>query len=206
MERRAGIDDTVGPWEAFALAAIAGLGPFSQVHLAPQIPPNLLNNAILTYLSLERDELLLAVIDARGKPEGCCALTTRRIYWEELEDAEKDSTPESTPAAPSSGTGGSLLIRRAARYAGLPETILARETANGSFRLELGGEGALVLPGVDARLGGALARYLERMGRTARAGATPSLSEVDPILAARIPGVLRAVAGVTARLGTSVAS
>jgi len=68
-------------WDAFALGGLAPLGPFTQVHLAPKIPPSLLSAALLTYLPLQDDELLLALIDrGSGKPDGCCALTTRPIY------------------------------------------------------------------------------------------------------------------------------
>ena len=68
-----------GRWDAFALAAAAPLGSFAHAHLAPKIPPALLNSALATYLPLQDDELLLAIIDGGGrKPAGCCALTTRR--------------------------------------------------------------------------------------------------------------------------------
>jgi rhomboid protease GluP len=185
-----------GPWEAFALVAIARLGRFSQVHLAPKIPPNLLSNALLTYLLLERDELLLAIINGAGKPEGACALTTRRIYWDELAEVRKDEPPASrSPAQPNRRA----LVRRVVGYVGLPEAIAEEQAGKNSYRLDLGVQRTLVLSGVDATLARSLARYLETMGRTARAGAVPSPSELDPVLAPRIPGVLRAVAGVTDR-------
>jgi rhomboid protease GluP len=195
MERREGQEDTAGPWEAFALAAIAPLGPFSQVHLAPKIPPNLLNSALLTYLLLERDELLLAIINGGVKPEGSCALTTRRIYWDEL----ADDTPANPARAQASRANRGALICRVVGYVGLPETIFQEDAGQGSFRLDLGVSRPLVLSGVNAALARALSRYLETMGRTARTGVIPSPSEVDPVLAPRIPSVLRTVAGVTAR-------
>jgi rhomboid protease GluP len=198
MERKGGQQPATGPWEAFALAAIAPLGPFSQVHLAPKIPPGLLNNALLTYLLLERDELLLAIIEGGGKPEGCCALTSRRVYWDELADAATDESNSNANQVQTSRGGRPVLVCQAVQYLGLPETILQEEAGTGSFRFDLGVERSLVLSGVDASLARAVGRYLETMGRTARAGTVPAPSEVDRVLAARIPGVLRAVAGVTA--------
>ena len=83
--------------DAFALAALAALGPFPQVHLAPRLAPGALNAALGSYLRLQDDELLLALIDGiGGKLEGRCALTTQRIYWvggEAVEDAQPPGTP-----------------------------------------------------------------------------------------------------------------
>ena len=69
MDSREGLEQAAGPWEAFALAAIAPLGPFSQAHLAPKLPPAVLNAALANYLPLQADELLLALIDGgAGSP------------------------------------------------------------------------------------------------------------------------------------------
>src|SRR5262245_12317169 len=99
MESGDGFEVGAGSWEVFALAAIAPLGPITQVHLAPKLPPALLNSALVTYLSLERDELLLALVDGGArKPSGCCALTTRRIYWVQEQEnrpaAQGSAAPE----------------------------------------------------------------------------------------------------------------
>ena len=73
-------------WQAFALALAAPLGPFPEVHLAPKFPPALLNSALATYLPLQEDELLLAIIDRGGRQApGRCALTSRRVYWTETD-------------------------------------------------------------------------------------------------------------------------
>jgi len=192
---------TTGTWEAFALAAIAPLGSFTQVHLAPKLPPALLNAALVTYLSLEGDELLLALIDADArKPDGRCALTTRRIYWAQVDDGDETARGALAPAR--ARTKGRGLASRAAGYVGLPETIEGSAAEDGSFRFELGGGRALILERVDARLAQTLARYLETMGRAARTGVVPPLSEFDAHLAARIPSVLPAIAKVTARART----
>ena len=151
MEPKGGPDAQAGPWEAFALAAIAPLGPFSQVHLAPKIPPNLLSNALVGYLLLERDELLLAIIGG-GKPDGCCALTTRRIYWDEVADAAKDEAPARGWPARLKRAKRSVLVRRAVGYAELPEAIRLAEAGKGTFQLDLGARRPLPLSGVDAAL------------------------------------------------------
>ena len=66
MERQDGLEVGASPWEIFALGALAPLAPYAQVHLAPKIPPGLLNTALMSYLSLQSDEQLLAVIDGSG--------------------------------------------------------------------------------------------------------------------------------------------
>ena len=74
MEQKDGLEVAVGPRELFALGALAPLGPYPQVHLAPKIPPALLNTALMAYLSLQNDEHLLAVIEGSGgKLAGSCA-------------------------------------------------------------------------------------------------------------------------------------
>ncbi len=79
-------------------------------------------------------------------------LTTRRIYWDEYVDADGDRrTPADREARPSTARRP-LVFRRAARYAGLPETVPALELDHGSFRLDLGRDGPLPLPGIDAAL------------------------------------------------------
>jgi len=201
MERREVLEDAAGPWEAFALAAIAPLGPFTQVHLAPKLPPALLNAALVTYLPLQGDELLLALIDGGARePDGCCALTTRRIYWAEPDDG--DEPAGSAVAAQRGRTSRRSLVCHAADYRALPETIEKSSAGDESFRLDLGGGRALVLKRAGARLAHTLARYLETMGTASRTGVTPSLIEFDAQLAARIPRALAAVAKVTARART----
>ena len=62
------------------------------LHWRDKLPPALLNSALVTYLSLERDELLLALIEGgAGKPGGWCALTTRRIYCVRFVDFKIDN-------------------------------------------------------------------------------------------------------------------
>jgi len=196
MERGEEFEVAAGTWEAFALAAIAPLGSFTQVHLAPKLPPALLNAALVSYLSLEGDELLLALIDPGArKPDGCCALTTRRIYWAQADDGDEAAGRALAPAR--ARTKGRGLVCRVAGYGGLPETIEGSANGDGSFRFELGGGRALVLERADARLAQTLARYLETMGKAARTGLAPSLSEFDAHLAAHIPRVLPAIAKVT---------
>jgi len=193
MRGKEGVELVAGPWEAFALAGVAPLGPFTNVHLAPKIPPALLNNALVTYLPLQGDELILALIDRGGrKSGGCCALTTRRIYWEETQDA---SWRALRPAAGQVNHRGPVVL--IARYRDLPEIIPSSVEQDGSVRLDLGGGRAIVLKGVDERLGTALARFLETMNTADRRGTIPSVNEVAPDLAARIPRVLPAVVRLT---------
>ena len=97
MTTTEGYQASTAAWDGFALAAAAPLGPYAQVHLAPGFPPSLLNTALVTYVPLQRDELLLALIDGGGqKPVGRCALTTRRIYWTDRDDQDES---RGTPAA-----------------------------------------------------------------------------------------------------------
>ncbi len=195
MRGEEGVELVTGPWEAFALAAIAPLGPFSHAHLAPRIPPALLNNALLTYLPLERDELILALIDHGGRePGGCCALTTRRIYWEETDDARQHGLKVPTGRANDHGP-----VTLVARYGALPELIPSSRGEDGSVRLDLAVGRAIVFKGIDQRLAEALARFLEKMSVADRQGTVPSVAEIDPELAARIAHVLPAVAQLTAR-------
>jgi rhomboid protease GluP len=198
MENGDGFQVGAGSWEAFALAAIAPLGPFTQVHLAPKLPPALLNAALVSFLSLEGDELLLALIDGGArKPDGCCALTTRRIYWVQDKDA---SAPTAGATAPRRArTRSRDLVGQAAGYSGLPETIKEFSGGSGSLGLDLGGGRALVLKHADAHLAHTLARYLETMGRAARTGVAPFPGGVDTQLAARIARALPAIVSVTSR-------
>jgi len=201
MESGDGIEVSAGSWDAFALAAIAPLGPFTQVHLAPKLPPALLNAALVTYLSLQSDELLLALIEGGVRsPDGCCALTTRRMYWAEREEGDETARRARAPARGRSS--GRSLVCHAALYAGLPETIEESGAGDGSFRFDLGGGRALVLNRADSRLAQTLARYLETMGRAARTGIAPSLGEIDEQLAARIPRILPTIEKVTSRART----
>jgi rhomboid protease GluP len=198
MENGDGFEVGAGSWEAFALAAIAPLGPFTQVHLAPKLPPALLNAALVSFLSLEHDELLLALIDGGArKPDGCCALTTRRIYWVQENDSDSPAPAARSPRR--ARTRGRDLLGHAAGYAGLPETIAEFSGGNGSRGLDLGGGRALLLKQADPHLAPTLARYLETMGRAARRGAAPSPTQVDAQLAARIARALPAIANVTSR-------
>jgi len=182
-------------WQAFALALAAPLGPFPQVHLAPKFPPALLNSALATYLPLQEDELLLAIIDRGGRQApGRCALTSRRAYWTETDHeavaAESARSRRSTAAAPQR-----LVI---ALYADLPERIEAIESPDGTFGVSLANGPTITLGRVDARLASALAHYLETMGRAARAGA-PLPGLIDPEIAARAERALASVASVSVK-------
>jgi rhomboid protease GluP len=208
MEKRDGSEAATAPWDAFALGALAPLGPFSLVHLAPKIPPAVLHTALRTYLSLQGDELLLALFDGgAGTPEGCCALTTRRVYWTEQDREEPTATLPSTSAAPDQvgrtlPAGVNALGERrwryhVLRYGELPEKIKEKTSTRGAPLLDLGGRLTLALPAADPGLRQALAAYLEAMGAAARAGAAPLLSEIDPELAQRVARALPAVARIT---------
>ena len=198
MVRMDGLEDAADPWEAFALGSLAPLGPFSQVHLTPKIPPAMLNTALINYLTLQSDELLLALVDGgAGRLDGCCALTTRRIYWVAVDDGD--------PQASKSAARWPVLRRQrelrcqAVNYEALPAAITESRGGDGSFRLDLGSERALVLKSDDSRLSRSLARYLELMRTVARTGAAPSLSARDPELAKRVVRAWPAVAQVTDR-------
>jgi rhomboid protease GluP len=208
METRGGSEISAGPWEVFALASLAPLGPFSQVHLAPRIPPASLNMALRTYLSLQGDELLLALIDGGGDTvEGCCALTTRRVYWTALDALEQgrraragsptDTRGGSTRWAGFKGAGKPKWRYHVLRYGDLPAAIKQADQGQGMCWLDLGTGRPLCLPGADPGLAQALARYLETMGMAARNGMRPGSGAIDPELGGRVARVLPAVARIT---------
>jgi rhomboid protease GluP len=204
MEKTDGSELATGAWEAFTLGMLAPLGPCSEVHLAPKIPPALLNDALRTYLPLEQDELLLALFDSGfNRPRGCCALTTRRIYWvTAAASPPRDGPPSSQGGrwplvSAKKAAGGSELVCQAANYAALSAKIVPATTEDRSLRLELGVGQPLVLATADLRLGQLLAHYLETVGAAARAGTAPSLAVTDPELATRVARALPAVASVT---------
>jgi rhomboid protease GluP len=210
MEKRDGPEISAGPWEAFALGSIAALGPFSQVHLAPRIPPAALTSALRAYLSLQGDELLLALIDTGGGTlDGCCALTTRRVYWTALDAAGQDQHGTPGPGAPASRwnllralfkrTDRAKWRFHVLRYGQLPEVIREAGSAQRVAQLDLGTSRPLSLPSADPRLSRALARYLETMGAAARSGSTPPLLQLDPELADRVTRVIPAVVEATAQ-------
>jgi rhomboid protease GluP len=183
-------------WEAFALASTAPLGVFHQVSLAPKFSPAKLNAALATYLALQEDELLLAIIDRGGrKATGRCALTSRRIYW-----IEKDDREEPAARAQRRWLGHRARIRlvvRVAAYGDLPKLIGVIEAPAGSFAIDFGRGNTIKLGRVGAQLPRALARYLEMMSRAARAGTVPE-GLIDPDLAARASRVMPKVAKATA--------
>jgi hypothetical protein len=198
MERQDGLEVGASPWEIFALGALAPLAPYAQVHLAPKIPPGLLNTALMSYLSLQSDEQLLAVIDGSGgRLAGSCALTTRRIYWAAVDDSD-----ESQPTAKGRlrvRVHRQLLCRHVLEYDTLPPAVIESRGPNGSFRLDFGGGRALNLKGVDANLALSLRQYLEKIRAVARNESAPELAEMEPELAARVARAWPAVAQVSSR-------
>ena len=198
MTTTEGFQPATGAWDGFALATAAPLGPYAQVHLAPRFPTTLLNTALVTYLPLQGDELLLALIDGGGQNLiGRCALTTRRIYWTERDDQDESHGTASARARDRSSAH--RMVVRVAGYAELPAVIGERAEPDGSFSIDLGGGATLALGMIDGRLAAALARYLETMGSAARAGAAPPMGTIDPELAARVARALPAVARVSAK-------
>jgi rhomboid protease GluP len=187
----------IGRWDTFALAATAPLGSFAHAHLAPSFPPALLNAALVSYLPLQDDELLLAIID-RGGPRavGCCALTTRRVYW--TESARQSQPPRRTGLPLPIQPRRQELVVRVADYAALPERITTTPAADGSSGIDLGGNTTIALGESGDALAAALARYLETMRNAARAGAFPE-GLIDAELASRAAQALPAVARVSAQ-------
>jgi rhomboid protease GluP len=198
MEQKDGLEVAASRWEVFALSWLAHLGPFAQVHLAPKIPPGLLNTALMAYLSLEDDEYLLAVIDGSGgKLAGCCALTTRRLYWAAVD--ESDEIPPTVNGRLPIRFRQRLLRRHVLEYGALPPAILESHGPDGSSRLDFGGERVLTLKGVDANLALCLRQYLAKMRAVARGESAPVLDDVEPDLAARAARAWPAVAQVSSR-------
>ena len=198
MEEKYGLESAASPWEVFALGGLAPLGPCAQVHLAPKIPPGLLNTALMTYLSLEDDEYLLAVIDASGgRLAGCCALTTRRIYWAAIDDT--DQRPPPAKGRLSVRFRRQSLRRHVLEYDRLPPAIIESQGSDGSFRLDFGAGRVLTLKGVDANLALLLRQYLEKMRTVARNESSPLLTAMEPGLASRAARAWPAVAQVSSR-------
>ncbi len=196
MTTAKGFQPATGRWDAFALAATAPLGPFVHAHLAPKFPPDLLNAALATFLPLEDDELLLALIDSGGpKPVRRCALTTRRVYWTEWAREGKTGGKTRLPSPIRSHTH--QLVVRVADYAHLPERMQAVEATDGWSGIDLGNGTVIVVGKGEGALALALARYLETMGNAARAGDVPA-GVIDAELASRAARALPGVAKVTA--------
>jgi rhomboid protease GluP len=197
MTTASGFQPATGQWDAFALAALAPLGPFVHAHLAPRFPPELLNGALVTFFPLQDGELLLAIIDNGGpKPVRCSALTTRRVFW--IESADQVEPRSQTGLPPPSRARTQQLVLRVADYADLPVRMRVVEAADGSPGIDLG-NGAMISLGKGERaLASAVARYLETMGSAARAGVVPE-GMIDAELATRAARALPSVATVTAK-------
>jgi rhomboid protease GluP len=209
MEDTSHGESAPGPWEAFVLGMLAPLGPCPLVHLAPKIPPDLLSSALRTYLPLENDELLLALFDGGAdRLEGCCALTTRRVYWVRAQSDESPNGPsgEGAPRVPDSvkvkPEGESKPICLVSAYAVLADTIVPVKADDGTVQLHLGVGQPLLLRTSDLGVGQLLARYLEKVGAAARLGVVPSLAAIDPDIAERVARVLPAVARVSRQART----
>jgi rhomboid protease GluP len=197
MTTAKGFHPATGRWEAFALAAAAPLGPFVHAHLAPKIPPELLNAALATFLPLQDDELLLAIIESGGpKPIRCCALTTRRVYWTEWADQGRLRTRPGLRLPIRSRMHE--LVARVADYAHLPERMPVVTGADGSSGIDLGNATVIVVGKGEGALASALARYLEIMRNAARAGEVPE-GLIDAEIAGRAARALPRVAKVTAQ-------
>ena len=196
MSTEKGLPQATGRWDEFALASAAPLGPFVRAHLAPRIPPELLNAALATYLPLRDDELLLAIIDSGGpKPTCSCTLTTRRAYW--TEKISRSQPNEQAGMRSRFRVRTHELMARVAGYADLPESMRALETADGSSGVDLGDSTMIVVGKGEGALASALLRYLQAMRSAARAGASPE-GAIDAELASRAARALPAVVKVTA--------
>ena len=196
MTTAKGFQPATGRWDAFALAAAAPLGTFVHAHLAPKIPPHLLNAALATYLALQDDELLLAIIESGGpRPVRCCALTTRRVYWTEWAD-QLNPRGRPGPQLPIRPRAHEL-VGRVADYAHLPDSMQVMTAADGSSAIDLGNAAMIVIGKGEVALASAVARYLALMGSAARAGEVPE-GLIDADLASRaaraLPGVMRVTA------------
>jgi rhomboid protease GluP len=196
MSTAKGLQQATGRWDAFALASAAPLGPFTRAHLAPRIPPELLNAALVNYLPLHDDELLLAIINCGGpKPALSCALTTRRVYWTETANRPETHKQKGVRSIIPSHTHE--LTARFANFADLPEFMRVVETADGSSAIELS-EGTIIVVGKgESELALTILRYLETMRNAARTGDLPE-GAIDADLAGRAAKALPAVTKVTA--------
>ena len=123
-------------------------------------------------------------------------LTSRRIYWTEQE--RQDKAPSHAVLKRFFPERKHQFVVRVADYGVLPDQLDVIASPGGRFSVAIPGGPAIELGQVDGRLASALARFLETMGRAARAGAALE-GLVDPDLAARAARVLPTVARVTAR-------
>jgi rhomboid protease GluP len=196
MSTAKGLQQATGRWDTFALASAAPLGPFVRAHLAPRIPPELLNAALVNYLPLRDDELLLAIINCGGsKPARSCALTTRRVYW--TETTNQLETPKQKGLRSLIPSHTHELTARFANYADLPEFMRVVEAADGSSGIELGKSAIIAVGKGEGELASTILRYMETMKSAARAGDLPQ-GVIDADLASRAAGALPAVVKVTA--------
>ena len=137
---------------------------FCTLHLAPKFPPELLNSALATFLPLEDDELLLALIDSGGpKPVRRCALTTRRVYWTDWADQGKSRDRMGLPSPIRSRTH--QLVVRVADYAHLPKRMQAVIATDGWSGVDLGNSTVIVVGKCEGLTGSGPVRYLETMGK-----------------------------------------
>jgi rhomboid protease GluP len=125
------------------------------VHLAPRIPDAVIALAAQSYLNLQDDEVLLAIVGVKkqGSPVLGCALTTERIYW---------PGPRRHHSVPGPRRCHSL------EYASLPERIQTRRFGS---TVSLGHGRVLNLQG-NKPLRGALVNFLEAVRALARGEGT----------------------------------
>jgi len=143
------------PWNLFAIAVVATLRGRPGFHVAPRIAEEVAYRAMQTYLSLDADELLLAVYDPTNGgalPQGC-ALTDRRICWFDRHRGETEAD-------------GSRSKSRA--YSDLPTIV----TLSGeiSATIDLGEGEELTLDGAGRSDLAAMAGVLSVLARGARKG------------------------------------
>jgi len=185
------------PWDLFALAACAPLGPFPQAHLAPKLAAKDLGVALRARLPLDPSEFLIATIDHEvGGVPSPILLTNRRLFWFE----ESDERPAEAPRRGPSIRGSS------AEYLYLGDEIPVRAGERGGVELDLGGGRIVRSSSATPELGLALAATLRSLGEAARAGFVPV---VEPDRARRIAEALPMVVAADRRLrafGADVAS
>lgn len=157
------------------------------IYVTPRIPDNAIGSALLAYLDLASDEVLLSLVTAGDRANSPrCALTTKRIYWagdarvpgSEWRDPDRPSTSEDVAPPPKC---------QYLDYRDLPETIKPLRVVSSGIDL---GEGRTIRVG-SQKVANALIDYLTTVRKIVKGEAAPA--ELSPMAEMQRVGDWRSV-------------
>ena len=170
----------VQPWDIFTLAACEPLRGRPGFHIA-RASGKVIAEALRSYLQLDPDEMLLAVVDRSdgSRPVEGCALTTKRIVWPQKGDDLEQLPDGGDPTAMSVGFDS-----RSASFDEMPEVVLLTDGVEPA--INLGGKRVLAPAGLDRLALGTLAGVLTTIRQALATGdLAGSVSPLDVARAAR---------------------